>query len=437
MTLTTSKNADINYLATIVQIKQLRNHSNADRLQIATVFGNDTIVGLDAKVGDIYVYFPLECQISAKLLSHANLFSDPTCNADGKTKGYFENKTNGRRVKAVKLRGERSAGFLMKIDTFSEWAGFDVSHFETEVGTEFDTINDEIVCNKYIPSTQRTPGEPGSKKVKVEKKDSIVKRLLPNQFRFHYSTAHLGRNAHLIHPDDIISISEKLHGQNGVYSKVLTRPILSWKDKVAKFLGVKVVEKEYQFVYSSRSVMKSGRDGSIGTDQWGIHAKDLENKIPNGYTIYGELVGFTPSGNGIQKKYDYKCEPFTSQLKVFRITYTDSIGECLELGALDIQRFCEKYNLETVPYHYIGRAGDLFYKLSEKCEGWSDKFLKMLEEKYLDKKCPLCNNDVWNEGIVLAIENKVNRPVFKFKSFEFTKKESAERDAGEIENEEN
>jgi hypothetical protein len=128
------------------------------------------------------------------------------------------------------------------------------------------------------------------------------------------------------------------------------------------------------------------------------------------------------------------CDPMTNKSKVFRITYTDPIGECLELSSFDIQRFCEKYNLETVPYHYVGRAGDLFNIIED--EKWNDTFLKSLEEKYLDKTCPLCKNKVWNEGIVLAIENKANRPVFKFKSFNFTSMESAARDKGEVENEE-
>lgn len=428
MKLKISEEADPNYLASVVEIKQLRKHENADRLQVASVFGNDCIVGLDTNVGDVMIFFPLECQISPKLLSHCNLFSDPNTNVDGKSKGYFDKK---RRVKAVRLRGERSAGFLMKAETFADWCGYDVSQFVQEVGTDFDKIDEELVCQKYIPVIQRSQGGNGEPKAKVEKKDSIVKRLLPNQFRFHYSTAHLGRNSHLLHPDDIISISEKLHGQNAVFSKVLTRPILSWKDKVAKFFGVKVVEKEYQFVYSSRSVVKSGRDGSIGDDQWGIHARELENKLPNGYTVIGELVGFTPSGNGIQKNYDYKCEPFTSQLKVFRITYTDHIGEVIELSALDIKRFCEKYGLETVPYHYIGRAGDAFS--IDEDEYFSEEFVKMVDKTYLDKKCPLCKNDVWNEGIVLAIENKVNRPVFKHKSFEFEASSSKRVDNGEVE----
>lgn len=435
MKLKTSKNADQNYLAVVVKLSQLRSHSNANLLQITTMFGNDCVVGIDSKLGDVFIYFPLECQISSKLLSYANLFSDPVSNRDGKSRGYFSNKSNGRRVKAVKLRGERSAGFLMSIDTFAGWLNCDKSKFNDFIGTEFDFIDDELVCNKYIPSFQKSQTQ-NEARAKVDKKDSIVKRLLPNQFRFHYSTANLGRNAHVLNPEDIISISEKLHGQNFVASNILTKPILNWKDKVAKFLGVKVIDKQYQFIYSSRAVVKSHRDGSIGDDQWGIHAKDLENKLPPGYTVYGELVGFTPSGNGIQKNYDYKCDPFTSKLKIFRITYTDPIGEFLELSVFDIQRFCEKYNIETVPYHFVGKAGDLFPCLDEDTD-WNNEFLKALEKEYLDKKCPLCKHTVWNEGIVLAIESKTTRPVFKYKSFNFTMAESTARDSGDIEQEEN
>jgi hypothetical protein len=426
MKLKITEGADPNYLASVVSLKQIRPHSNADKLKIVTVFGNDCIVGLDAQVEDVMIYFPLECQISPKLLSHCNLFSDPNTNVDGKSKGYFDKK---RRVKAVRLRGERSVGFLMKVETFAGWLNTEVNNFT--VGTDFNSVDDELVCEKYIPTIQRAPSNNNDHKNKVDKKDSLVKRLLPNQFRFHYSTAHLGRNSHLLSPDDIISISEKLHGQNFVASNVLTRPILSLKDKIAKFFGVKVIDKEYQFVYSSRSVIKNTRDGSIGNDQWGVHAKELENKLPPGYTVIGELVGFAPGGNGLQKNYDYSCEPFTSKLKIFRITYTDPIGECIELSVLDIQRFCEKYNLETVPYHYMGRAGDAFS--IDEDESFSEQFVKMVDKTYLDKKCSLCKKEVWNEGIVLAIENKVNRPVFKHKSFEFTAESSKRVDAGEIE----
>ena len=45
------------YNAYITEVKELRKHSNADRLQVATFFGNDTIVGLDVKVGDITLLY--------------------------------------------------------------------------------------------------------------------------------------------------------------------------------------------------------------------------------------------------------------------------------------------------------------------------------------------------------------------------------------------
>ena len=52
-----------NYAATVVQIDNLRKHENADRLQITNIFGNTVIVGLDTKIGDVGLFFPLESQI--------------------------------------------------------------------------------------------------------------------------------------------------------------------------------------------------------------------------------------------------------------------------------------------------------------------------------------------------------------------------------------
>ena len=48
----------------VVQIQELKPHSNADRLQIAVIFGASVIVGLDVKVGDLGVYFPIDLQLS-------------------------------------------------------------------------------------------------------------------------------------------------------------------------------------------------------------------------------------------------------------------------------------------------------------------------------------------------------------------------------------
>ena len=48
----------------VVKVKDLRPHTNADRLQILRVFEEDVIVGLDTHVGDVGVYFPVDGQLS-------------------------------------------------------------------------------------------------------------------------------------------------------------------------------------------------------------------------------------------------------------------------------------------------------------------------------------------------------------------------------------
>ena len=57
----------------VVKVTELRKHSNADRLQVATFFGNDTIVDLSVKVGDIGVYFPVDLQLSEEYCAKNNL----------------------------------------------------------------------------------------------------------------------------------------------------------------------------------------------------------------------------------------------------------------------------------------------------------------------------------------------------------------------------
>ena len=54
------------YCGYIVKVEHLRKHMNADRLQIATFFGNDTIVGLNTQIGDIGIYFPVDGQLSER-----------------------------------------------------------------------------------------------------------------------------------------------------------------------------------------------------------------------------------------------------------------------------------------------------------------------------------------------------------------------------------
>jgi len=42
----------MSYTAIITPLRRIRPHSNADRLQLATVTGEQVVVGLDAKEGE-------------------------------------------------------------------------------------------------------------------------------------------------------------------------------------------------------------------------------------------------------------------------------------------------------------------------------------------------------------------------------------------------
>ena len=53
------------YCAYITELKQLRKHSNADRLQLGTVFGNTVIVDLSYYEGQKVVFFPVDGQLGA------------------------------------------------------------------------------------------------------------------------------------------------------------------------------------------------------------------------------------------------------------------------------------------------------------------------------------------------------------------------------------
>ena len=57
----------------VVKVEHLRPHMNADKLQIATFFGNDTVVDLSVATGDVGVYFPSDLQLSAEFCEKNNL----------------------------------------------------------------------------------------------------------------------------------------------------------------------------------------------------------------------------------------------------------------------------------------------------------------------------------------------------------------------------
>jgi len=281
MKLKISEGADPNYLAVVVACPELKDHPNAERLSLATVFGNDVIVakGMYEK-GEKLIYFAVESCISQKFLSWANLLDKAELNADGKTKGFFGSKHG--RVKAVRLREIPSQGFLYKVSKLVEY--YEVKESEFNVGDIFDTVGDDLLVTKYIRKESNS-GEPTIKKSRVPKwlnstlgvlprpirrgaytfvnawynrnEESIKSKIVDGQFKFHYKTEHLGKNMFILKPDDFITITSKLHGTSAIFSNLLCKKSFNPIRSIVNKLGGKIPDREYKFVYASRSRIKN------------------------------------------------------------------------------------------------------------------------------------------------------------------------------------
>lgn len=190
MKLQKSKNASINYLAKIVKIDEFTKHPNPEvtRMKVAHIEGYSICIGIDEEPG-FYVYFPTLSQINPQLLEYLNLYADKDLNRDPEAKPGFFSK-NGR-VKAIKLKGLPSEGFLLPFSQLQNWImdSVNIELPEQEDGIEFDEVEHNgktfWVNRKYVVPIQVKYNErkPNLKRDKHLKK---FNRIREDQFHFHY-----------------------------------------------------------------------------------------------------------------------------------------------------------------------------------------------------------------------------------------------------------
>lgn len=457
MKLQKSKNANINYLAKVVKIDNFTNHPNPEvtKMKVAHIGGYSICVGINEQPG-LYVYFPTLSQLNPQLLEYLNLYSDKELNRNPEDKPGFFSK-NGR-VKAIKLKGLPSEGFLLPFSQLQAWImdAVNVELPEQEDGTEFDEAEHDgktfWISKKYIVPSQIS----SSNQVKGSKYDKNLKhfnRIRDDQFHFHYDTVLLRKCPRVIQPNDIIHISSKWHGTSGISAYVLCHKKLNWKEKIAKWLTGYSFD-EYDYIYSSRSVIKNKylnenvTKGYYGCDVWAEADKILRPFLDRGMTLYYEIVGFLPTGNYIQKNYDYGCVPPKSaesykegenfKIYIYRITTTNVDGRIHEWSAHEVQIWCTRMGLRPVTEFYYGYAKDLYKDLAT-TEHWTENFLQRLADDknfFMEQNSPECNNKVPHEGIVIKKENMISE-AFKLKCFKFLGKEQEAADKGEANIEDN
>lgn len=427
MKLTVKENST-NYACSVVEIKELFPIEGADAIVRVVVNGNNVVVPKTTEVGSKMLYFVSGTKLSEDYCRNNNLYEKTEENLDTTKKGFISFKQ--KRVKAIKLRGVISDGMLMPINSlYSVVSDADF----LKIGDEFTDIDNISICEKYvIPVRNSGNGNP------KQKQPSKVSRLVDNQFYLHVDTNNLRKNMHQIKPDDIIGIHYKKHGTSVVVGNVLVKRVLKWYEKVAKFFGAQILETAYDIVYSSRKVIKNGYlntnpNSFYSTDIWGDIAKEIGEKIPKNYTVYGEILGYTSDGGWIQKDFDYGCAVGEHKFYIYRMTVVNSDGNVLELTDKQIEEFCEKNGfLYKDTFIYYGTAKQwlsLQYPNGREQEGnWEDLFLSKLEEKFNEKNCYMCVNKVPEEGIIVRKESSEHYEAYKLKSKRFLLKESEEQE---------
>lgn len=443
------------YKAIVVKLKNVRPHPNADRVQLATCVGNQVVVGLDNKEGDFGVYFASDGQLSNEFCRENNLYRDNTKNK------YPENKSgmfdDNRRVRAQKFRGEISDGFWTPIESFAfiKTKGLDVE------GLEFDELNGVPICNKYInPNTIKAAQQNRPKNTK-KAKTSIM-------FKEHFDTEQFIKNANQIKENDLIIITEKLHGTSSRVGLVLVEYPLKWYEKVLQKFGVKIMTKDWSYLNGTRRVVLEETSGTQFHDPSIRDAvfNKINGQLRKGETIYLEIVGYEKTGMPIMSSvdvtklkddeftkkyanvgdkktmtYKYGCADGICDFFVYRITMTNEDGYSIDYSWDDVVKRCNEIGIKHVPE--LTRFTYNEFRLMLNVDGGNNidnsRDLRDKISEYVDiytKGASTVDESHIREGICVRLESGIVPRVFKHKSYEFKFLEGIIKDSGVVDMEE-
>ena len=403
MKLTPPKNP--NYAATVVSVKAITDLDNCDNVVGTPLLGYQAIVGKDTQVCDIGIVFTAETQLSQEFASLNNLYRHGERNKDKDKAGYLEDHT---RVKAIKFRGHRSDALFLSLSAL-EYTGADLSNLKP--GDTFDYLNGHEICRKYEVKTKI----PGQKTPQVAKS-----RVEDKFFPKHFDTENFFRNLGSIDPGTQAVVTQKIHGTSLRVGNIPVARRLSWLERVAKRLGVKVTETEYSMVYGSRNQTKDANDPSqahfYSSDIWTEKGRAFDG-IPEGYLVFAEIVGWTPDGAPIQKGFTYDLPARTSEVYVYRVAQVNPQGLVVDLSWEQVKGFCKTYGFKVVPELavtgiYESTAGYITEEFLDK-----DLFRSYPQALRLSKESPC------DEGVCIRVDGMTPK-VFKAKSPKFLQHET-------------
>lgn len=432
------------YYAYITRLKNVRPHSNADRLKLGDCFGNTVVVSLEYEENQLGIYFPSDGQLSVEFAEHNNLVRKKD-DAGNNIGGYMD--PDKRNVTAIKLRGEKSDGLFLPLNSLEAFG--DITQLKE--GDRIDVFNGHEICKKYIPKKQNRTGtrSEGNK----TRKHKVATAPL---FTEHVDTEQLAYNLGAFEYGDIVEITLKMHGtsQRTGYLPVLKGYKRTIWDKLFRREGKPIYD--WGYVTGTRRVVLENYDnGYYGSNEFREqHSKFFEGKLNKGETVYYEVVGFTTNGTPIMSScenkktqdkefikqygettiFSYGCSPQAtvistiddtspiipqSDFYVYRITFKNEDGHEVDYPPEYVRYRCEQMGCKSVPvferFMIPERSKCRFENRRLATPG---EYVMERAEKFIEGPDPIGKTHI-REGIVARIVNRPRFAGYKLKSWHF------------------
>jgi hypothetical protein len=406
----------MSYNAYITKIKNLRKHTNADRLQVGECFGNYVIVSLETQDNEVGVYFPTDGRLGIEYCEANNLLrkKDDSGNNIG---GYLEPEK--RHISSLKLRGEKSDGLFMPLKSLEKFCNIK----DLKEGDIITTLNGILICEKYIPKSNRRINTQTSNKEKKKPTDKISYPM----FDEHIDTSQLAYNMNQFKQGDLCYITLKMHGtsQRTAYT---IQEYLKKRNFIQRILKLNnKINKSWQYVSGTRRcILKNFDNGFYGNDLFRKTYHDcFVGKLQKGEEVFYEVVGYVNENTTIMPecsnkktndkefikqygdttRFTYGCGVGQNDIYVYRMTKTDEDGNVVEYPWHLVKLRCEQMGVKYVPEF--------------------DKFIYTTQEDlmnrvntYVDGTDPIGKTHI-REGVVVRIENREKFSAFKHKNFNF------------------
>jgi len=336
----------------VVKVENVRPHPNGEKLEICDVLGWQVCIPKGKyKNGDLKVYFPPDTILPAEWADKWNV------------RQYLKGSDKSR-VGSINLRKESSHGLLMDIPEDQNW----------DVGTDVSSF---FGCTRYLPPVKSCIGD-------TDKPDDRVPKYTDIQNLRHYPD--------LFTDGEMISVTEKLHGQNGrticcegikkagsmellrkypckytlrtdldpivmerlgdLYSKLPTECNVFLKIEKEQFDFLKEKGLNKDDLYSSEELSLDNPLVAINNFWYPWTIPAVRNLVEGEYAarnaklivLFGEIYG-----SKVQREYVYD-----SKVGEFGYRAFDLLVDGKYVDTVEFREICTQYGVETVPELYRG-----------------------------------------------------------------------------------